>query len=232
MASETGEMIEIDEITRRMAKKVLTHPNLIPNLIDEAFDIVRAPDFGGYGADFSHDEEPWLDQTRIQRISTPEIDQCRDTLIRGEAHHQISAVFVQLMLEAEIPMIGALPARIGDRPEHRAAAAFTPLMSNHELDLFELLQNREGAQTFNRGIPMGQRYYLATNNAVAFIGYEAKVMAGLALWSVDKEVQGTRISYYIRPGPCLAKFMGTYFKLVEWAHGVLKRAAQPHPLKS
>lgn len=220
---------EADEISAYMAEKVKANPSRINNLIDEALRQIIEPNFGGYGADFVPAAGSWLDPSAIRRLTSSEIAKCREMLIRGEAHHQLSSHFVQLMIEEEIPLFGRLPDRIGDQPAHRAAASFTTMMCNHELYLIQLLEGLEPAPTFNRGIPMAQRYYVATNNAIPFMRYQAKVMSGLALWSIAKEVRGGRTSYFIKPGPCLDRFMVSYFKAVEWATNIVTEALEDEP---
>jgi hypothetical protein len=219
--------IEIAEISRRMADFVRANPSRIPSVIDAASKRVMSDSFGGYGPDFSQDEERWFDPPRIKPVSTPDISACREILIKAEAHFQLSAEFVYRMLEGDIAIIGQLPERIGDCPEMRAASSYTTMICNHELYLFKLLQH-ERQPRFNRGIPMSQRYYVSTNSAGPFIEYQAKVMTETALWDVQEEQHGKRRSYTVRPGPCLAHFMMRYFEVVAWANdGLAKAISRP-----
>lgn len=217
-------LIEVTEISRLVAALVDATPSVVPDIIDAAKKRVMSDRFGGYGSDFSRDEKRWLDPSKVEPALSPDINLCRDMLIRGEAHFQLSAEFVRMMLERDVAIIGELPDRTSDNPEMRAASSYTTLMCNHELYLFKLLPNA-GKARFNRGIPMTQRYYMTSNNAGPFIGYQAKVMAGIGLWDVRKEKQGKKVSYAVRPGPCLEHFMKSYFAVVSWATDTVAKAA-------
>lgn len=209
--------LEIHEIRDRMRALSDEEIKSIRSIIETASKDVIRSDFQGYGSDFSRDAQRWFDSANIKRVSSTSIQRCRQTLIEAEAHHQFSSHFVALMIEDSKAIVGKLPARIGDFPEMRAAANFTTMVSNHELYLFSLVSGQQDAPTFNKGIPMSQRYYVSQKTAGPFIEYQAKVMAGIGLWDVELKENGTRKSYMVRPGPFLECFMEHYLKIVEWA---------------